>query len=503
MQVNVDITVACPCNALVINVVDESNDRLLASEILKMDDVEFTGPQDDIAELWHSYHKNSNHDESDEGPYGGVEQFTANKEIFDLLSNSDDLDASSLENRKETLHSVLKRTGRISSKFKRSQTIPKAQRKELAHAIEKPEDVVDIPKYLYDGSLGCRIYGSMPVTKVQGNLHIISKAYYLSAGHLTGSQQQIFSSIKARNDLWHQHQGRFPLSHYIFSQVNFTHYIDELSFGPYYPSLVNPLDGTKSRWPRRTLRNRLRTFFKQHSENQKSQEKEESLVSGISQDKLKGLVQTLKNQASAISAYQYFVSIVPTTYIASTTGRQVKTNQYAVTEDVRDLSWKYEFDDDLDNSILLSKTEEESAGASEHEEKKLALLRKALKAMYIIPGKSKAPISTSNEDDDHNLRSTSTPPGIYIKYDINPVSLQITDTRLPFAQFVVRVVNILGGLVVCTSTFYRVIEALLLRIGGKRWKAATDLDNSQGILDNKDKVKELVEENKEREKKLD
>lgn len=526
MQINIDITVASPCNALVVNVLDDSNDRLLASEVLKMDDVEFTGPEDDSLELWHYHNKNSNHHDDSEDADDGTDQYTSNKGIFDLLSNNDELEANSLEKRKETLHSVLKHARKSVSTFRKTSKFPKAMRQEMVSALAKPEDYDDIPKFMNDGSLGCRIYGSMPVTKVQGNLHIISKAYFLSAGHLSASQQRVFSSEKTRNELWRQHRNRLPLTHYLFSQANFTHYIDELSFGPYYPSLVNPLDGTKSRWPRRTLRNRLRNFFKQHSESQQGSQKQqnsiqqadsygkeeqsESLVSGISQDNLKALVQSLKNQASAISAYQYFVSIVPTTYIASTTGRKVKTNQYAVTEQVRDISWQYEFDDDINDTGILKSSETESDDAKDskdsskpeeteksYEEKKLAMLRKALKAMYVLPGRS---LSLSHKDeDDHHSRSSATPPGIYLKYDISPIALQITDTRLPFVQFVVRVVNILGGLVVCTMTFYRIVEALLVRLGGKRWKSHdTDLDPSKGILDSKEMVNEIVDTGKNR-----
>lgn len=521
MQINVDITVATPCHALTVNVLDESNDRLFASEVLRMDDVEFTAPQDDILELWHHFNKNSNHHDDREDADDGTEQYTANKEIFDLLSNNDDLDENSLEKRKETLHSVLKHARKSISSFRKTSPFPKVMKQEMVSALTKPEDYDEIPKFMSDGSLGCRIYGSMPVTKVQGNLHIISKAYFLSAGHLSSSQQRVFTSEKGRNDLWRQHRSRFPITHYIFSQSNFTHYIDELSFGPYFPSLVNPLDGTKSRWPRRILRNRLRTLFKQHSETeQKQQQKQqqiqqagtyesnekkvESLVSGISQDKLKSLVQSLKNQASAISAYQYFLSIVPTTYIASTTGRKVKTNQYAVTEQVRDMSWQYEFDDDSnDNKLLETSSDTENDGKSQeqmqaaYEEKKLALLRKALKSLYVIPGPDLTP--ASSQDSDRDSRASSTPPGIYLKYDISPIALQITDTRLPFVQFVVRVVNVIGGLVVCTMAMYRLVEALLVRIGGKRWKShETDLDASKGILDSKEMVKEIVSHHTDR-----
>lgn len=510
MQVNVDMTVASPCDSLIINVLDQSNDRLLASEILQMDEVEFTGPHDDIPELALLSHDDLdlNDDDDDEG-YGDNDN--RGKEMFDLLQSSDELKERYLERRKETLHSVLRRAKR-KSVFQKSTPVSKKKQKELDKIKKsKAEDFEDPPQSYTDGTMGCRIYGSFPVTKVQGNLHVISKAFFVSDGHLSVSQRKVFTSQHARNDLWKQHRGRFSPSHYLFSQVNFTHYIDELSFGEFYPNLVNPLDGTRSRWPRRTLRNRLGMFFNQEtldekkkdittpkSKNKNKNTNNDKSIGGISKNKLTRLVQEMKNQASAISSYQYFVSIVPTTYIASTTGRKVKTNQYAVTEQVRDLSWQYEFDYDLEEEIPENKENEEDKKESE----KLTTLKRALKSSSYSAALKKGFSSSSssssknniNNNNDHELKTSSTPPGIFLRYDIEPILLEISDTRLPFAQFVVRVVNILGGLVVCTFASYRLIESLLVKIFGKKYSPETDQIQGLGILDDKEKVKETETE---------
>ncbi|KAK9477788.1 endoplasmic reticulum vesicle transporter-domain-containing protein [Lipomyces japonicus] len=126
-------------------------------------------------------------------------------------------------------------------------------------------------------------------------------------------------------------------------QLNFSHVFDELSFGAYYPRLENPLDGVAALVDHHMFR------------------------------------------------YQYYVSIVPTTYV----GRHVvRTNQYAVTEKPTSLI----------NSVH--------------------------------------------------------PPGIYIKYDIEPLGLTIRENRTSFLKFLIRIVNVIGGLVVCTGWVYPLMEGI-------------------------------------------
>ncbi|KAJ1937057.1 hypothetical protein GGF37_005359 [Kickxella alabastrina] len=99
----------------------------------------------------------------------------------------------------------------------------------------------------------CHIEGSMMVGKVSGLLHITAHG--------------------------HGHGGA-----YVPQQIlNFTHHIDELSFGALYPNLVNPLDNTRH------------------------------------------------EAADHHAAFSYFISVVPTTYIDPGM-RVLETNQYAVNE---------------------------------------------------------------------------------------------------------------------------------------------------------------------------
>ncbi|KAM3071450.1 hypothetical protein ACMFMF_007921 [Clarireedia jacksonii] len=162
------------------------------------------------------------------------------------------------------------------------------------------------------GGDSCRIYGSLEVNKVQGDFHITARGHgYPELG--------------------------IHLDHNAF---NFTHIISELSFGPYYPSLLNPLDRTISSTPNH--------FHK----------------------------------------FQYFLSVVPTLYSLSpstfspySSPTLLSTNQYAVT----------------------------------------------------------------SQDHDVNERMV---PGIFFKYEIEPLLLTVEEGRDGFLKFVVKVVNVVSGVLV-------------------------------------------------------
>jgi hypothetical protein len=98
----------------------------------------------------------------------------------------------------------------------------------------------------------CRVFGSMDIHRVQGDLH------FTAAGH-----------------------GYADLRHLEHDRMNFSHVVEELSFGEFYPNLINPLDGV------------------------------------------------VATTEAHLYQYQYFVNIVPTVY--RTDYRSIHTNQYAVT----------------------------------------------------------------------------------------------------------------------------------------------------------------------------
>jgi len=183
----------------------------------------------------------------------------------------------------------------------------------------------------------CRIFGSLDVNKVQGDFHITAR------GH--GYQE------------FREH-----LDHNAF---NFSHIVSELSFGAFYPSLLNPLDLTVSGTPNH--------FHK----------------------------------------FQYFLSVVPTVYSIDSSNlyrsRTVFTNQYAVTE--------------------------QSHIVGEH-----------------------------------------TVPGIFFKYDIEPMLLTVEESRDSFLRFVVKVVNVFSGVLVAGHWGFTLTE-WAIAVWGRRARR-----KSEGVL---------------------
>lgn len=273
LAINVDITIAMPCEDVAVNVQDVTGDRILAGDALKKQKVHW--------------------DES----------------------GSHHLDAAHQQADAYNLQKVIKSA--------RKKSFKKGKERKNGRA--------------------CRVYGTLEVHHVQGDFHITAEG----VGYL--STRQTF-----------------------LEDMNFTHRIDELSFGTYYPNLVNPLDGTHA------------------------------------------------DSLAHFHRFQYFLNVVPTTYNSGS--RHIKTNQYAVTEQSRH----------TDNHI----------------------------GEFF--------------------------PGIYFKYDIEPVSLVIEDTRMPFMQFLIRLLGVLGGIVASTDLTYKAVSGIYVKMKNPaRLRGQSLLDRRRDSLDEK------------------
>ncbi|KAJ3020500.1 hypothetical protein HKX48_000704 [Thoreauomyces humboldtii] len=166
----------------------------------------------------------------------------------------------------------------------------------------------------------CRIAGVVNVNKVSGMLHFTALGHgYAGGGHAP------------------------------HNEMNFTHRVDKLQFGQYYPGLRNPLD------------------------------------------------RTLEVSKTSMDMFQYFVAIVPTIYIDTNRAfgqKVVLTSQYAVT--------------DYQRSI--------------------------------------------------DERSQGGVPGVFIKYEIEPISVRITESRMGFLGFLTRFCGILGGIFVSVGLLLDVVR---------------------------------------------
>ncbi|KAL1592052.1 hypothetical protein SLS59_009933 [Nothophoma quercina] len=191
----------------------------------------------------------------------------------------------------------------------------------------------------------CRIFGSLDGNKVQGDFHITARGHgYMEFGE-----------------------------HLDHNSFNFSHVIREMSFGPYYPSMNNPLDNTIALTPTPNDH-----FYK----------------------------------------FQYYLSIVPTIYTDSL--KALKT---------------------LDSADSAS-----TAG---------------LFAQHAIKTNQYAVTSQS-----HTVPEQSVP-GVFVKFDIEPITLSVVETWGGFWPLVVRLVNVISGVMVAGGWAWQMYD-LALEFWGKR-----------------------------------
>lgn len=130
------------------------------------------------------------------------------------------------------------------------------------------------------------------------------------------------------------------------------------------------------------------------------------------------LDRTVNTATAHFHRFQYFLSIVPTTYSVGHPGergsRSIFTNQYAVTEQSKDVA---------ENQV----------------------------------------------------------PGIFVKYDMEPILLNIVETRDGFFVFLIKAVSVLSGALVAGHWGYRLSDWLVDVLGKRRRRGGLD----QGMLGRK------------------
>ncbi|KAI9434355.1 DUF1692-domain-containing protein [Lactarius indigo] len=229
----------------------------------------------------------------------------------------------------------------------------------LADFFHRSQDLYK-PTYNHvrDGS-ACRIYGSLAVKRIRANLHITT---------LVHSYSNPFMLITVVCTL-------LLFAELVFIDLivmNLSHVITVFSFGKHFPEITQPLDNS---------------FEITHGE---------------------------------FVAYQYYLRVVPTTYVAPRTA-PLHTNQYSVT----------------------------------HYERKLS--------------------------------PHSGVPGIFFKFDIEPVRLTLIQRTTILAQFFIRCVGVIGGIFVCASWGIRATDRMILAVAGPddTGSIAPTPDSSRGALRSK------------------
>ncbi|KAL6708612.1 hypothetical protein ACN47E_002593 [Coniothyrium glycines] len=198
----------------------------------------------------------------------------------------------------------------------------------------------------------CRIFGSLDGNKVQGDFHITAR----------GHGYQDFGE------------------HMDHTTFNFSHIIREMSFGPYYPSLTNPLDNTIAVTP---------------------------------------------TPADHFYKFQYYISIVPTIY--------------------------------TDDSSLIPLLESVNRDPSKHPASNIFHTAHAIKTnQYAVTSQS------------HTVPENYVP-GVFVKFDIEPIMLNVVEEWGGFWRLVVRLINVISGVMVAGGWAWQMFD-WFLEVYGRRQK---------------------------------
>ncbi|CAK4030580.1 ER-derived vesicles ERV41 [Lecanosticta acicola] len=223
------------------------------------------------------------------------------------------------EYREEDVHDYLgaAQTGR--KKFKKTPKVPTGQQAD-----------------------SCRVFGSMHGNKVQGDFHITARGHgYMEFG-----------------------------AHLDHNAFNFSHHINELSFGPFYPSLTNPLDNTYATTDAH--------FYK----------------------------------------FQYYLSVVPTIYTTDT------------------------------NSLRRIDKYHESPSSGED-------------GLKHSPYRHSTHTVFTNQyavtEQSHAVPENAVP-GVFVKFDIEPIQLTIAEEWNSFPALFIRLVNVVSGLLVAGGWCFQISE---------------------------------------------
>ncbi|KZF23584.1 DUF1692-domain-containing protein [Xylona heveae TC161] len=251
----------------------------------------------------------------------------------------------------------------------------------------------------------CRIYGSIEGNKVQGDFHITARGH----GYI-----------------------EYGTEHLDHKSFNFSHITNELSFGPYYPSLVNPLDST------------------------------------------------LATTDSHFYKFQYYLSVVPTIYTRSLKKLAKLESQLA--------QQFHKAQAQLSSSSSSSSSFFKSSSSSQQQQpilqpRTLADLPASYKTRDVVMTNQYAVTEQSL------LVGERSVPGIFFKFDIEPILLTIAEERGSMLALLVRLVNVISGVLVAGGWCYQLGGWAIDVLGGKRfkrkWLGAGTRRESEGVLHGK------------------
>lgn len=75
-------------------------------------------------------------------------------------------------------------------------------------------------------------------------------------------------------------------------------------------------------------------------------------------------------------------------------------------------------------------------------------------------------------------------PGIFIKYQFEGMKIIVSDERIGFFQFIIRLVAILSFIVYIASWLFRLVDKVVVTVLGPKWSLRYSPDtSSHGLLE--------------------
>lgn len=128
---------------------------------------------------------------------------------------------------------------------------------------------------------------------------------------------------------------------------------------------------------------------------------------------LNGVSKIVDHKRGTTGLFQYFIKIVPTTYVSRAQERR-ETNGYFFTERFRPLMQQYFEDDDEE-------------------------------APPVAEAQAGAPGGQAHKHEHHDVKKNSILPGVFFIYEIYPFAVEITENSVPWTHLIIRLMATVGG----------------------------------------------------------
>jgi hypothetical protein len=157
---------------------------------------------------------------------------------------------------------------------------------------------------------------------------------------------------------------------------------------------------------------------------------------------LNGVSKIVDHQRGTTGLFQYFIKIVPTTYISRQQERR-ETNGFFFTERFRPLMQEY-FPDDWDDDTLEDDGEYKA---------------KEAEALAGAPSGH-----GHHHHDHHDVKKNSILPGVFFIYEIYPFAVEITENSVTYTHLLIRLMATVGGV----FTTMKLVDTFVLEALGGR-----------------------------------